>query len=168
MSTKKLTRLSLFTTLALIMSLVESALPPLFWFAPGAKLGLANLLSLIALFTDGVIGGYIVLIIRILLASVFGGSFSTLIYALPAGVISYSMQVLLVKLCIKKIGVVSISVVGGVLHNVTQTVIASLITGVNLYSLIIYTLPTGFVAGLFVGVVAYFTLKHLPDKFYGN
>ncbi len=168
MNTKKLTRLSLFTALALIMSLVESALPPLFWFAPGAKLGLANLLSLIALFTDGVIGGYVVLILRIILASIFAGNFTSLLYACPAGIISYSIQVLLVKLFIKKIGVVSVSVVGGVIHNVTQTIIASIITGVNLYSLTVYTLPAGFIAGLFVGFVAYFTLKHLPDKFYGN
>ncbi|MBO5224482.1 MAG: Gx transporter family protein [Clostridia bacterium] len=166
MTAKKLTRLALFTSLALILSLVESALPPLFWFAPGAKLGLANLLSLIALFTDGVVGGYVVLAIRILLSQVFAGNFFALVYALPAGVISYTVQVLLVKLFIKKIGVVSISIVGGVLHNLTQTVIASLITGVNLYSLVIYTLPMGFAAGLFVGISAYFTLKHLPEKFY--
>ena len=168
MSTKKVARLSLFTALALIMSLVESALPPLFWFAPGAKLGLANLLSLITLFTDGVIGGYVVLIIRVLLSSVFGGNFSALLYALPAGIISYSIQVLLVKFCLKKIGVVSVSIVGGVIHNAVQMVIASIITGVNVYSLTIYSLPAGFVAGLFVGLVAYFTLKHLPDKFYGK
>jgi heptaprenyl diphosphate synthase len=150
------------------MSLVENALPPLFWFAPGAKLGLANLLSLITLFTDGIVGGYVVLVVRILLASVFGGNFSALMYGLPAGIISYSIQVLLVKLCIKKIGVVTISVIGGVLHNVIQIVVASLITGVNLYSLTIYSLPVGFVAGLFIGLVAYFTLKRLPAKFFGN
>ncbi len=168
MSSKKLARVSLFTALALIMSLVESALPPLFWFAPGAKLGLANLLSLITLFTDGILEGYTVLVIRVILTAVFGGNIFSLVYALPAGIISYTVQVLLVKLLLKKIGVISISVVGGVIHNVVQTVIASLITGVNLYSLIIYSLPAGFVAGLFVGTVAYFTLKHLPDKFYGN
>lgn len=168
MTTKKLARLSLFTALALIMSLVESALPPLFWFAPGAKLGLSNLLSLITLFTDGVVGGYVVLVVRILLAQVFSGNFAAIIYALPAGLISYIVQVLLVKFLLKKISVVSVSVIGGVLHNLVQTLIASMITGVNLYSLVIYTLPVGFAAGLFVGIAAYFTLRHLPDKFYGN
>ena len=168
MKTLPLVRISLFTALALRMALVESALPPLFWFAPGTKLGLSNLLSLIALFTDGVLGGYIVLIVRILLASVFGGNFFSLVYSLPAGLLSYTVQVLLVKFLYKKIGVVSVSVVGGMLHNLIQTLIASIITGVNLSALLIYSLPVGFVAGLFVGVTAYFTLKHLPDKFYGK
>ena len=167
MSTLKLTRLSLFTSLALIMSLVENALPPLFWFAPGAKLGLSNLLSLIALFTDGVLGGYIVLIVRILLSAVFG-SINSILYSLPAGLVSYTVQVVLVKLLINKLSLVSISVIGGVIHNLVQTLIATLITGVNLYSLVIYTLPAGFIAGLFVGVLAYFLIKKLPDKFFGK
>lgn len=168
MNSKTIARLSLFTAVALIMTLVENALPPLFWFAPGAKLGLANLLSLITLFTDGVVGGYVVLIIRILLSSLFGGNFTALVYALPAGLISFSVQVVLVKFCLKQVGVVTISVIGGVVHNVVQTVIASLITGVNLYSLTIYSLPAGFIAGLFVGVVAFFTLKRLPNKFFSK
>lgn len=168
MNSKTIARLSLFTAVALIMTLVENALPPLFWFAPGAKLGLANVLSLITLFTDGVVGGYVVLIIRILLSSLFGGNFTALVYALPAGLISFSVQVVLVKFCLKQVGVVTISVIGGVVHNVVQTVIASLITGVNLYSLTIYSLPAGFIAGLFVGVVAFFTLKRLPNKFFSK
>ena len=103
MKTKTLARLSLFTALALIMTLVENALPPLFAIAPGAKLGLSNLISLVALFTDGIAGGFIVLIVRIILASVFGGNFFSLVYSIPAGLISYALQVILVKLCIKKI-----------------------------------------------------------------
>ena len=149
------------------MSIVENSLPPLFWFAPGAKLGLSNLLSLVALFTDGVLGGYIVLLVRILLAAVFG-SINSILYSLPSGLISYTIQVVLVKLLISKLSVISISVIGGVLHNLVQTLIATLITGVNLYSLVIYTLPAGFVAGLFVGTLAYLILKRLPDKFYGK
>ena len=168
MKTKTLARLSLFTALALIMSLVENALPPLFAFAPGAKLGLSNLISLVALFTDGIAGGFIVLIVRIILASVFGGNFFSLIYSIPAGLISYALQVLLVKLCIKKISIVTISIIGGIIHNLIQTLIASIISGVNLYSLTIYTLPAGFIAGLFVGLVAYFIIKRLPDKFFAK
>ena len=168
MKTNSIARLSLFTALALIMALVENALPPLFWFAPGAKLGLSNLISLVALFTDGIAGGYVVLIVRIMLASIFGGNFFSLVYSIPAGLISFTIQVFLAKFLMKRISVVTISIIGGVVHNLIQTLIASLITGVNLYSLTIYTLPAGFIAGLFVGIVAYFILKRLPDKFYAK
>jgi heptaprenyl diphosphate synthase len=119
------------------------------------------------LFTDGILGGYIVLLVRFLLAAVFG-SINSILYSLPSGLISYTIQVVLVKLLMTKLSVVSISVIGGVLHNLMQTLIATLITGVNLYSLVIYTLPAGFIAGLFVGIVAYLILKRLPDKFYGK
>lgn len=163
-TTLKLTRIALYSAIALVMHFIESLIPPLFVFAPNVKLGLANFVTLVVLFTDGALSGYAVIVIRCVLATLFAGNFTSLIYSLPSAILSYTVQVVLVKFLFGKIGLVTISVCGAVTFNTVQSLIAGLITQTNLTILIIYYLPAGFIAGVFVGVVAYFTLKSLPEK----
>ena len=103
MSAKRIAYAALLTAIALVLHLLENALPPLLSFAPGAKMGLSNVVSLIALFLLGVPDAYVILIIRCLLGAVFGGNLWSLVYALPAGIISLTVQVLLVKLVLPKL-----------------------------------------------------------------
>ena len=67
MKTSRMTKLALLTAVALILSLVESALPPLAPI-PGIKLGLANIITLTALYYMTPADAFIVLLMRILQA----------------------------------------------------------------------------------------------------
>ena len=61
METRRITYLGLFTAAALVLHVVESTLPPLLAFAPGAKMGLGNVVSLVAVFILGVADAYFIL-----------------------------------------------------------------------------------------------------------
>jgi len=84
MSVKKITLLSLYTALALIIFTVESALPALTPL-PFIKLGLANVVTLIVLVLYSWKDALIVLFLRIFLASVFAGQMVYMIYSLCGG-----------------------------------------------------------------------------------
>lgn len=166
MAIKRLTRIALFTSIALILSLVENALPPLLVFAPGAKMGLSNVVSLIALIILGYSDAFIILIARCILGAIFGGNVSALLYSLPAGLFSLSAQLLLYHFLFKHISILAISFIGAVIHNFVQIVVASLIVGVNLLAVLPLMLLASVVAGIFVGIVTFFIIKYLPSKVY--
>lgn len=165
-NTKRIARAALFTALALIMSLIENSFPPILAFAPGVKMGLANVVSLIALIILGVPDAFIILIIRCVLGSVFGGNISALLYSLPAGLIALSVQTVLYKFLFPRISLMAISFIGACIHNAAQLTIASLMLNVNLVAVLPLTLLASLIAGLFVGVVTYLTVKFLPKSVY--
>ena len=165
-STVRLIRIALYTALALVMGLVESVLPPILWFAPGVKLGFANLVILIELFTDGIGSGYITLTLKCVLLSLIVGNPTSMLYSLPASLLSFTLEVVLAKLALGKIGIISISVVGAIVYNALQTMIASLVISSNILPLMVYFLPASLLAGAFTGAVALVVLKKLPEKFY--
>jgi len=162
--TQRITRLALFTAAALILTLVENALPPLLIFAPGARMGLANAVILTALILFGPIDAVVVLVAKCLLGALFAGNPAALLYSVPAGVISFALQYLSYQFFFPKISLMSISLSGAVAHNMTQLLIASLIFGVNLFYVLPLTLIASVIAGLFVGLSAYFTVKYLPKS----
>ena len=129
-------------------------------------MGLSNVVSLIALFLLGVPDAYVILIIRCLLGAVFGGNLWSLVYALPAGIISLTVQVLLVKLVLPKLSLTAISFIGALIHNGVQLIVASITVKVNLLTVLPLTMLASVIAGLFVGLTAYFLLRALPSKFY--
>ena len=72
-NTKKLMFMSLMVAYSLILYLIESTLPGLYFIAPGAKLGLSNIVSVTLLYIGGIQMAFSVLIVRIILSSIFGG-----------------------------------------------------------------------------------------------
>lgn len=168
MSVKRITRCALFTAAALLMFMIESLFPPLMAFAPGAKLGLSNAVTLIALILLGASDAFLILIARCLLGALFTANAFSVVYSLPAGLVSLVLQTVLYKLLFPKISLMSISFAGAVAHNTVQLIIASLIAGVNMLPLLPLMLAAGTAAGLIVGLIAYFTVKLLPQSVYGG
>lgn len=167
-STKRIVRMALFTSIALILSVIENMIPPLLSFAPGAKMGLSNVTSLVALIILGYSDAFIILIARCLLMSIFGGNVSALLYSLPAGLISLSLEILLYQFFIKRISIMSISFLGAVVHNVIQLFVASLIVESNLMAMLPLMMFASVIAGIFVGVSAYCLIKFLPKSIYAD
>lgn len=161
-SVRRLTRLALLTALALAIHLLEGQIPnPL--PIPGAKLGLANVVTLYAMFAVGPVDTLWVLLSRILLGSLFSGRATTLFYSLAGGLVCYAVTCLLRRLTPRQTWVVG--VLGGMCHNVGQLAVAILLTRTPaLWVYLPWLLLCGMGTGLFTGLCARFLLEKLPEK----
>jgi len=148
-----------FTALALIFSYVETLIPFNFGI-PGIKLGLANLIIVIALYKMRLSEVYLLSIVRVLLNGFIFGNYFSIIYSLAGGLLSLTVMALS-----KKQGgfsVMGISMAGGVMHNVGQLIIAMMI--VETFSVVYYVpvlLVSGLIAGCVIGIVSGEMLRRL-------
>ena len=113
-----------FVALALIFSYVESLIPIQIGI-PGVKLGLANLIIVIALYKMSLKEAYLLSVTRVVLSGFIFGNLFSILYSLAGGLLSLSVMALL-----KKHGdfsVIGISIAGGVSHNIGQLAIAMVV-----------------------------------------
>ena len=159
--TFKTVYLALLIAQSLALFLFEGMLP-LPFLAPGAKLGLANLITLLALYTlprwqDALL----VILLRIMLATMFGGGPTILMYSLTGGLLSFAVMLMLRHS--GRFSILGVSSAGGFAHNLGQLLIASLVIGnpdLLLYLPILG--PCGIITGLLLGTCAELVLKKLP------
>ncbi|MGN0771259.1 MAG: Gx transporter family protein [Christensenellales bacterium] len=161
----RLALIAILSAASLIVFVIENAFPPL--FLPGAKLGLANLFTLISLIILSPFDAFVIATVRIVLGNIITGNPAAMIYALPAGFISLAVSAILVRTCIDKISITSISVVGAVLHNVVQNLVFCMVSGSTaMMSYTPYLALLGVLSGLTVGLAAYFILHYVPVSVY--
>jgi Predicted membrane protein len=158
MDAKKLARLALLATLALIIFMVEAQIPnpiPI----PGAKLGLANIITVYAIFRYTAKETALMLFARILLSSMFSGNLMSLFYSLTGGLFCF-LVMLLVKRALTLEQIWVCSILGSLAHNAGQILIAIIMTGS--WRMIFY-LPalilSGILAGLFTGLLAQYLVN---------
>ena len=157
MKTRQLTLCALLAAVALALSYVEGMLPlpvPL----PGFKLGLANVVTLFALYTLGAPSALSILLVRVLLGAMFAGNASALIYSLLGGFAAMLTMIALSRS--EKLSVYGVSIGGAAAHNCGQVAAAMLTLGnaaptAYLPVLLIVALfsgaLTGFVCSLLLG-----------------
>jgi len=158
MKTKKLTLLALLSAIALTIFMVEAQIPALVPI-PGVKMGLANIVTVFAVFALGPKEGTAVLFVRIFLGAVFAGNFSTIFYSAAGGACAIGVTILLKKiLTTKQLGVAGS--LGAVAHSIGQMAMAILLTSTP--GLIVY-LPVMIVisilTGCFTGLCAQFLVN---------
>lgn len=147
MKTRKIAYLGVFLALALILSYVESLIP--FYFGiPGVKLGLTNLIVVVMLYCTGTKEAFGVSVARILLAGFLFGNLFSILYSLAGGVLSFIVMCLLKKT--GRFHVISVSVTGGISHNIGQLIVAAFV--VETYD-IFYYMPFLLIAGVATGFV---------------
>lgn len=150
-----------FVALALIFSYVESLIP--FHIGiPGVKLGLANLIIVIALYKMDVKSAFLLSITRVILSGFIFGNLFSIIYSLAGGVLSLAIMAVMKKN--QGFSVMGVSIAGGVFHNIGQLIVAMIV--VETYS-VAYYLPvlliSGLVTGLVIGIAAGEMLKRLAN-----
>lgn len=147
MKTRKIAYLGVFLALAQILSYVESLIP--FYFGiPGVKLGLTNLIVVVMLYCTGTKEAFGVSVARILLAGFLFGNLFSILYSLAGGVLSFIVMCLLKKT--GRFHVISVSVTGGISHNIGQLIAAAFV--VETYD-IFYYMPFLLIAGVATGFV---------------
>ncbi len=152
--------ISLFVAQSLVLYVIEGMLPVPF-IAPGAKLGLANLITVIALYAlPRRKDVCLILLLRIILATAFGGGINAFLYSVAGAVLSLGSMMMLKKT--GKFSLLGVSAAGGIFHNLGQVLVAAAVVEnikILLYLPILAVAGTG--TGILIGVTAWITLRHL-------
>lgn len=158
---RKIAVYGVMTAIALVLSYIESQVPA-FFPIPGMKLGLTNIIVVLALYKTGSKSAMAMNVLRIVMASLLFGGPSALMYSLAGGMVSTLVMILL-----KRSGafrVVTVSIAGGVAHNVGQIIVAVLITNtasVAWYLAVLWF--TGMASGAVIGILGSELIRRLPD-----
>ena len=162
MKSKKTAMYGLLVALAFILSYIESLIP--FPFIPGIKLGLANLVVIVALYGMGWKEAFVLSLIRIILVGFTFGNLSTMLYSLAGGLLSWLMMVLAKKS--KWFSMVGVSIIGGISHNIGQIIVAILtVSNVYLVTYLPLLLITGAITGTLIGFLGALILKRIKRLF---
>lgn len=158
MKTKKLTLLGLLCAIALTIFMVEAQIPPLVPL-PGVKLGLANIVTVFAVFALGPKEGAAVLFVRVFLGAVFAGNFSTIFYSAAGGLLAILTTIGLRKI-LKKNQLWVAGCLGAAAHSIGQMAMAMVLLGTP--SLAVYLpvmIAISIVTGLFTGLCAQYLVN---------
>lgn len=148
-SVMKLALFGMLIALAFVLSYVEYLIPINFG-VPGIKLGLANIVILLALYLLGAVQAFQLSLIRVLLISFTYGNLYSIWYSLAGAILSFCVMLLMKKL---KFGIVGVSVSGGVAHNLGQVIIAMLILGRGIIYYFSMLMFGGIITGILVGIM---------------
>ena len=145
-------QMGLLVALGLVLQIIEGTIPPVLPL-PGAKLGLANLATVIALVILGPWEALGVNVLRCLLGGLLRGSFVGLALSLSAGTAATLVMIALCGLPCPALSLTGISIAGAVTHNAAQLGVAVWLVGFPglrfyLPFLLLVALPTGFCIGI--------------------
>ena len=160
---KRVAYCAMLTALAMIFGYVE-ALIPFHFGIPGIKLGIANLVIVLAIY---MLPGYQALLIqlsRIVLVSFLFGNMSMMLYSLAGGVLSFFVMSLFKRM--KGFSITGVSILGGISHNIGQLVVAILVVHnlkIGYYFPVL--LIAGLITGCLIGMLAQ-KMKPILEKLY--
>ncbi len=151
-SGQKTALLGMLLALALLCSYVESLIPFNFGI-PGIKLGLANIVVVIAMYRMGMKEALLISVARILLSGFLFGNMFAVIYSLAGGFLSLLVMFLLKEKV--RLNIISVSAAGGITHNLGQLIVAAIVVeNMNLMYYMSVLFFAGLVTGLLIGIVS--------------
>lgn len=151
---KKEIRLSMLLSISIILNILESLIP-IFNF-PGIRIGLANTITLIVLYTYGSKDAIYISILRVLLVGILRtGLFSIAFYFSLFGSIFSIISMIIFKKT--KLSIIGVSIVGSIMHNVGQITAALFLINTNL----IYYMPILLITSIITGTIIGFISKEL-------
>lgn len=146
---------------ALVLAILENALPALPIAVPGVKFGLSNIAVMFALFFLGYKQAYTIAVLKALFVFSTRGIIAAFL-SLLGGVLSLTIMILLLIIFKEKVSYLVISIFGAVFHNVGQfIVIIILYSGMNLWAYFPVLLVSGVIAGIVTSTLLRFTIPGL-------
>jgi len=156
--TKRLVLTGLFFAVALVLSIVESALPPIPLPVPGVKFGLSNIAVMYALFFLSKGQAYAIAILKAMFVIITRGLIAGIL-SLFGGILSLTVMILLLFIFRSKISYLLLSIFGAVAHNIGQFIAITFIyAGLNLWAYIPVLLISGVMAGIATATLLRFIL----------
>ena len=151
---KKTALLGMLVALAFVLSYIETLIPVNLGI-PGAKLGLANLVVMVALYTLGTKEAFALSMVRILLTGLTFSSMAAMLYSFAGGLLSFAKRS-------KLFSAAGVSVLGGISHNAGQIFVAMWVLDT---ATLIYYLPvlaiTGIASGTVIGLLAVMVIRRV-------
>ena len=155
--------MALLTCISLIIFVVEMQIPlpvPI----PGIKLGLANIVTVYAVYMYSPGDAALILLARIILGAVFSGNISALIFSLSGGFLCL-LGMIILRRFIDDNHIFLCSIIGAVLHNIGQIIAAAFVTGtLSVLAYLPILTVAGCIAGLFTGICSQITVNRLGGK----
>lgn len=160
-SPRYISTMAMLITIALILAYVETLIPAL--PIPGAKIGLPNIVALLALLVFGFTDALVIQVIRAFVSALLFSSFMALAYSLAGGILSLVVMFLLTRTYKEEIGlsVLFVSVIGAIAHSTGQVLVAmAVLETAAILSYLPWLVIISVVTGLIVGFAVY--LVHKP------
>ena len=148
---------AVLTALALALSYLEALFPTAFLLPlPGIKLGLANIVTVFALYYLGSGAAFTILLARCLLGSLFAGNVAALLFSMMGGILAMAIMILLHRS--RRLSIYGVSIAGAAGHNIGQVAAAVLTLGSTaplayLPVLLIVSLFTGALTGFMAALL---------------
>ena len=158
MNVKKITQMAMLTAIALTIFMIEAQIPALVPI-PGVKLGLANIVTVFAVFALGPKEASMILFVRIFLGAVFAGNFSTILYSGAGGLLAILVTIGLRKI-LKPQQLWVAGAIGAIFHSIGQMAVAVAVTGTP--GILVYLpmmIACSIITGLFTGLCAQLLLN---------
>ena len=160
---EKMMLVILIGALAIVLGIIESMIPiklPI----PGMKLGLANIMIVIGLYYLDVKDMFFVIMLKTFLTTLLLGTFSMFAYGFVGALLSYICMVSAFKVLKEKISLIGISMIGGVMHNIGQIIVAMILIKTKAIAYyMMFLLPIGLLTGVVIGLVAKLVMSRLNE-----
>lgn len=161
MNTKRMVFLAIMTAGALALSVIENALPVPF-VAPGARLGLANIMILTTMVLFGFWDGVLVAVLKSALLVLITGAVVSFFYSFVGSVLAVIAMYAAKKLLGRFLSNIGVSICGAVTHCFGQLLVASyFIDNIRVFTYFPVLILTGLFTGYFVGLVVNQLVKHI-------
>ena len=161
MKARRLTRLALYTTIALAIFVAEAQIPvPI--AVPGVKLGLANIVTLAALLFLGWREAGLILTTRIVLGTLLIGSPSMLLFSAAGGLFAFLVMAPAVTV-LPRSQIWAVSILGALAHNTGQLLMAAFYLRTT--AILFFAPPliiSAIITGCFTGLIARQLLRYEP------
>ena len=158
---RQITTMGMLVALAMVLGFVETLIP-INLGIPGMKLGLANIVVVIALFLFDIKTAVVVSILRIILIAMTFGNMSMMFYSIAGASLSLLSMIVISK--IKSFSLIGVSIVGGIMHNVGQIICAAFVVRTNgVFTYLPVLMIAGLVSGALIGIVAGLILVRLTN-----
>ena len=157
--TRRVAVSGLLIAMMLVLGYVESLIPAVSG-VPGIKLGLSNGVLIFAIYMLDLRTAWTLMVLKVLLSGLLFGGVNTILYALAGGTLSMLAMTLLSR--VKGMHPVTVSMIGGVMHNVGQVLVAiALLHTQQLYYYMAILMLVGLACGALTGICASSVMKHL-------
>ena len=157
---EKMMLVILIGALAIVLGIIESMIPiklPI----PGMK---ANIMIVIGLYYLDVKDMFFVIMLKTFLTTLLLGTFSMFAYGFVGALLSYICMVSAFKVLKEKISLIGISMIGGVMHNIGQIIVAMILIKTKAIAYyMMFLLPIGLLTGVVIGLVAKLVMSRLNE-----
>lgn len=161
MGTRRMVLLAVMVAQALILQIIENfiAIPQI---VPGVKLGLANIITLVVIIHFSFRDALMVVAVRCILSSFFGGGFVVFLFSITGGVLSAVVMYILYSRLSKHFSIIGVSIGGAITHNFGQILMAAFVMKTqSVFGYLPVLLVSGIIMGCFVGICSMFLSKAL-------